>query len=289
MQITPVVSPVTSAETQAPVSSVRRIQMRTNASPERNLPPKEEETDPNSAISDTNEPTKEAVEVTKPLSPQFAALAKQRRALQVKERELAVREAQMKDTPSGYPKERIKSDPLGVLFESGVDYDQLTEAVLAHQNGVTPEINALKAEIKALREGVDQKLSERDTQAEAQVRSEITRNVKDLSAEGDTFALIRETRSVPEVVKYIERVYRETGELLPVERAMTDIESILIEDAEKLARVQKVQSRIMPEQQPQSAPMRPTTMRTLSNKDTARAVMSAKQRAIAAFNGTLKR
>lgn len=229
-------------------------------------------------------------EVTQPLSPQFAALAKQRRALQVKEREIADREKalQTQPTSAGVDVARLKSDPLGVLLEAGVTYDQLTEAVLAHQDG-SSEISALKAKIEALEEGVDKKLSDRDQQTKQSVLAEMKREATQLAATGEDFELVRETRSIPHVMTLIEKTYDETGEVLDVREAMSLVEEELFKDAQKLANLKKVQAKFAPQPAPVPPPQSHRQMRTLTNRDTAQVPMSAKQRALAAFNGTLRR
>ena len=285
--------------------SIRKIKMNTNASPERfnevleqQVQQNQEQADPNSAISNDTEQTNATNEETKPLSPQFAALAKQRRALQVKERELQAREEALKSRPSMNDGQeivaRLKAQPLSVLQEHGVTYEQLTEAILANQGGVNPEIQALKAEIKALKEGVDKNFIDRDTAAETQALAEMRKEAVVLAQEGDAFDMIRETNSLPDVMELIRRTYKTTGEVLDVQEAMTLVENDLLNESLKIARYKKVQSKLSPAQEqsgvqnPQQQ-QRPQGMRTLTNRDSATVPMSRKERALAAFRGTLKK
>lgn len=257
---------------------IRSVRMNTNATPGR------EDHAPPLIIPDPNDPA--ASEVTQPLSPQFAALAKQRRALQVKEREIADREKALSSQPtqgSGIDRARFKSDPVGVLLEEGLTFEQLTEHVLAHQGG--SQVRSLEAKIKALEEGVDKKLTDRDAQQEQQALAEMRREALQHIAQGDTYELVRETNSVPHVMKLIERTYRETGEVLDVREALGLVEDELVKDGLRMANYQKVQSQLAPRPAPQ--PQR--QMRTLTNRDTASVPVSAKARALAAFHGTLKR
>lgn len=266
------------------VDSVRTLKMKVNATPLTGDPGADPQMRP---ISDNNE-TSATVEATQPLSPQIALLAKQRRALQVRQRELEAREKALQSRSTENPTidlARLKSEPLSVLLENGVTYDQLTESLLANQGN--REFNDLKAELKALREGVDQKFTEKDAQAEQQVYAEMRREADQLTSSED-FELIRETRSVPTVMKLIERTYKESGEVLDVSEAMKLVEDELFKDVEKLTRLKKIQGQnpMAQQMQPQQ---RQTGMRTLTNRDTASVPMSAKQRALAAFYGTLKR
>jgi hypothetical protein len=270
--------------------TVRRITMNTNQTTNR---PIEEATvsEAKLPITDSNDITP-VVEDTKPLSPQFAALARQRRALQVKEREIADRERALSSQPTSVGTEelvsRLKSNPLSVLQENGITYDQLTEAILSDQTTHNPDIQALKAEIKALKEGVDKNLADRDTQAEQQVLAEIRRETERLASDGDTYEMVRATRSYPEVVNLIHRTFKETGEILDTSEAMRLVEEDLLTETLKVATLGKVKSRLTPPAPPQPQPA-PKQFRTLTNRDTASPISDRRSRAIAAALGNLKK
>lgn len=275
-------TPVQGAPQQSNVESVRQIRMKTNATPLMS-PPQQIQGDVNSNIE-----TQSADAATQPLSPQLALLAKQRRALQVRERELRQREQAMQSQTgqSMIDSARLKSEPLSVLLENGVTYDQLTEAILANSGQGNSEINSLKAEIEALKKGVDQKFIDQNTQAEQQVLAEMKREANQLVRD-DNFEFIRETRSVPTVMDLIEKTYRKTGEVLDVSEAMRLVEDELYKDAQRLASLKKMQLQQV-QQQPQPQ-QRQYGMRTLTNRHTSSVPLSAKERALAAFNGTLRR
>lgn len=294
MKISPVVSTSNSVSgsgsVETPqfshVQNFRALKMSTNANPtyiqsplEQSVPSQEQ------SVSDSSG---ESGEATQPISPQFAALAKQRRALQVKERELLAREKAM-SSPSGQTDSialaRLRAEPLNVLLEAGVTYDQLTEQILANQGN--SEINALKAELNSLKEGLDKKLTDRDVQAEQQVLAEMRREAQQLVAQGEDFEMVRGTGSIPDVMKLIERTYRETGEVLDTKEALQLVEEELFKEVQKMANFKKVQSHFNPQQAPQM--QRHQGMRTLTNRDTASIPMSRQARALAAFNGTLRR
>lgn len=279
---------------QTPIGEkLRSLRMKTNVTPgiEEVLPPA---ADPEVSIPDSSiEKTEAAAEETQPLSPQFAALAKQRRALQQErqalDREKAELSASKKDVPA-IDLARLKSDPLGVLLENGIGYDQLTEAVLANQNGYNPKIKTLEDKIASLESGLEKKLTDRDTQAEQAALAEMQREATQLVAQGDDFEMVRETKRVPVVMKLIEKTYRDTGEVLDVREALNLVEEEIIKEGLLLANLKKVQSKIVPptpvfEQPPQQQ----RQMRTLTNRDTASVAISRKARALAAFHGTLKK
>ena len=239
-------------------------------------------------VSDTGVQAPAATEATQPLSPQMANLARQRRALQVKERELAEKEKALTDSLTLY-KERIKSQPLSVLQEEGVTYDKLTQDILASQNN--PDVLALKAEMKALKEGLDKQLADKDLQAEQAVLNQIHQNVKHIASQGDDYKLIRETGSAKDVVELIRRTWKQTGEVLDEREAMGLIEKELREDWSRLEKVMKPEGNpSVPEASavtPKS-PARPV-MQTLTNKDQARPILDRKTRAILAMQGKLQR
>ncbi len=296
------ISPIPSGANMAPSSpeapaqnvGLRSFKMNTNANPsfmEQTIRPTPQIQDlpgaPRAANIESNDNQAGDPEATGPISPQFAALAKQRRALQVKERELLERERSMSNPAAAtdsISKALLLERPLDVLLDAGVTYEQLTEAILANQGN--SEINSLKAEIEALRKGVDQKLQDRDTQTEQQVLAEMKKEAEQLASQGEEFELVRGMGKIPDVMKLIERTYRESGEVLDVQEALGLVEKELLSEAEKIAGYNKVRSQFIP-QAPQM--QRHQGMRTLTNRDTASVPMSAKQRALAAFHGTLQR
>lgn len=266
------------------VQELRKITMKTNANPQV-YEPSMQELDPVAEATQTNEPT-DGDDANQPMSPQFAALARQRRALQVKERELADREKAVQNpTPEkdSIPLARLKSDPLSVLLESGVTYEQLTEAILSTQTN--PDISNLKSQVKTLEESFDQKLLERDQRAEKQALAEMRREAEQLVV-GEEYEMVRGTGSIPDVMSLIERTYRENGDILDVREALQLIEDELFSEAQKMVGFKKVQSQFQPAQPDMQ---RAVGMRTLTNKDTASVPMSPRARALAAFSGTLKR
>lgn len=268
-------------------TDVRRLQMRTNVTPERfYTPPEDLNASPN-AISNNNGQTNAVTEETKPLSPQYAALARERRALQVRQRELEAREKAIQSAPSKNDgpdfMSRIKSEPLRVLQEAGVTYEQLTQAIL--ENPSNPELEALRAEWNTFKEDLTKTQTEREQQQEQQALSDMRREAMERAAKSNDFKFLRASKSYNDVVKLIDRTYKASGELLSVTDAMTYVEAELKKEFDRIqGQVSPAQSQPQPQQQYQRPPMR-----TLTNRDNANPPMSAKQRAIAAFYGQYKR
>lgn len=290
----------------ARAQSVRKMRMKTNVTPEANMPSPEQLTEavaPEAAAQidnpDVNEQAQETSD-TKPLSPQFAALAKQRRALQTERAAFEAERKAFEEQKTGITQnsnflEQLKSNPLQTLLEAGVTYDQLTEQILADQSGVNPQIAELKAEIKALKEGVDKSFSERESQAEAQVIAEMTREAQSLVAQGDDYEQVRSEGAIPDSIELIKTVYKEgwpeknlpAGHVMDVSDALNIIENYLLEQNLRRAQYKKVQAKLQP--QPQQTAPGQKQMRTLTARDGVSMPLTAKQRAMAAFNGTLKR
>lgn len=300
-------SPMRIAESDTPTDpqverasrALKKIKMRTQVSPDRHIaeetpaidaaaPVAETTQSGENATPDVAEPT-QAPEETKPLSPQFAALARQKRALQVKEREIAEREAKLvpPNMDEYVSKADLLANPLKV-FESGVTYDQLTEAILSGQGD--SKIQALEAKIAALEKGVDTKLSERDNQAEQQVLSEMTREAKLLVAEGEDFALVREKGFVPKAIKLIHETWKKSGEILDVSEALSLVEEELLKEEIKFASLEKVRSKLTPPQPEQQQPQpKNSGMRTLTNRDGATPSLGRRERAMLAFSNQLRK
>jgi hypothetical protein len=237
---------------------------------------------------------------------------KVKRALQVKERELAEREAALSGqtpiNPAEYvSKADLKANALRILQQEDVlgpkTYDLLTEQILANQNGVTPELIELKADLKALREEITGQLDTRDKQSEQQVLAEMQREALALTKDGEQFEAVRAANAQKDIVKLVHKVWQngwpdkgyEPGHVMDVAEAAEIVENQLVQESLPFAKLKKVQSRLTPAQVEQvekilDAPKSNVkVMRTLTNRDTAMPTMDRRARAIAAMQGTLKK
>lgn len=274
----------------------RTLQMKTNATPERYLETATEQLQSHSAENDKtakidHSEATQGAEATKPLSPQFAALARQRRALQVKERELAEKEKalQTNQTQSGISLEAVKADPLSVLQQAGVSYDDLTQAIMNGAPAPNLEIQSLKDQIQSLEKALEDKFSARDSETEQQVLRQIKRDAEVIAAGSDQYELVKTTNSTPEVVELIHRNFKENGELMDVEEALKLVEEDLEEQVLKVAKAKKIQSKLSPSLAV-SEPKVSGQMKTLTGRDGANInTLTSKQRAVLAFNGQLRR
>lgn len=255
----------------------------------------------------------EAKKSEEPLSSQYAVLARKEKALRAQMQKFqaeqkSFREEQerlkaqvqpQKPNQSEELEARLKADPLGVLNEMGYTWDQLTQQAL---NQPSPDIieakrtmQALQAEIKALKdaqENARKSQEEQQTTAYKQAVQQLKVETKYLVQNDPSFETIKETGSYDDVVDLIERTFKEDGRLMSVEEAAQAVEDYLVEEALKLAKLKKIQERIKPvapaETKSQPVPAQQQPMKTLTNDVSAARKLSARERAVLAFEGKLK-
>jgi len=276
-------------------NQIKRIKLNTQRSVYRDFTPPGPEAPVQSDILNTDDSPKElpVSDETKPLSPQIAALARAKRALQLREQAIAAKEKQMttqQDTARGTDEliQSLKTNPLRVLQEHGVTYDQLTEAVL-NQNAGNAGIEELRAELKSMKEGIEKAQAERDTAQEQQVMRQIKSDVNSLVANGEEYASIRFNNAQQTVVDVMSRHFRETGELLDMETAARAVEAYfeptVAQRLQEFSKLNKFQAKT---REAQSTQARQAPTQTLTNRDGAMPAMSPRERAMAAFWNKLK-
>lgn len=233
---------------------------------------------------------KEGGEATQPLSPQLAMIARQRRALDVKEKELEARAESIKAEALTEYKSKLKSNALGVLLEEGVSYDQLTQEILGNQSNHNPEVEALKAEVAELKKGVDDKFSKSEEAQETHAINYVADKLDTLIGVGDEFDLLKAAEGEEEVIRRVYTHWKKTGKELDVAVVAKEYQEELAEEVSRYAKTKSVQKRLTPLEEPlKPQPQQQTGIRTLTNKDSARAGMDRKTRAILAMQGQLKR
>ncbi len=277
MKITPIIQQVPHAPAPQVNNSLQRAKDAFNQAPQ-----EEELPTPDPLQTNTDS------EVTKPLSPQFAALAKEKRALQLERKKLEQDREAMQASQAGFidPKQ-LKASPLKTLLDSGITYEELIRDVNASSSN--SELDQIRAELKAQKEDFNKTLSERDAQVEEQVLNEMISNAERIIQERpDDFELVRETKSLPLVKELIKRDYKATGYVWDEVEALQAIEDELFDRNLVIAKYKKIQSAIAPPQLQQQQPQG-KQMKTLTARDTSKAPMDSKARAIAAFHGTLRK
>jgi hypothetical protein len=322
--IAKLMTPPPGAQTEAVINPTRVSPEEMSAI----LPKKEEEkeepkaeTESVEAQADTQKDTNEASEEeaskevkvkADPLSTQYAILARKEKALRARDQELKAREqaylsreeavkAKEAEYQSGYiSKDAVKQNPLLVLSELGLSYDDITNQILnqPRQDPATQAyLQRLEAEIKALKgdqENTKKSYEEQQKNSYQQAVNQIRNEAKSLVNSDPAFEMIKTSGAVDDVVSLIEETFKADGVLLTVEEAAKEVEDYLIDEAIKLAKSKKVQQRLAPvpaPKQAEAAPKQsqPAQMKTLTNSvgNPARK-LSARERAIAAFKGELK-
>lgn len=257
-----------------------------------------------------------------PLSSQYAVLARKEKALRAKDQQLRAREAAVKakeesksslepakpsfDESKYISRDKLASDPFSALAELGISYDQLTNLALnapkPEEIAVNNEIKALRDELKSLRgeqETARKSFQEQQEQSYKQAIDQMKHETKTLVTRDPSFEMIRSTGSVSDVVELIEETFSKgmgseypKGTLLSVEEAAQMVEDYLTEEATKISRIKKVQERLRPAVN--TAPARksePTKqsqpLKTLTNSVGTSRQLSARERALLAFEGKL--
>jgi hypothetical protein len=306
----------------APPANTVPVQDATRISPEESsivIPPAAKEVpvsiEQKAAEPQINKDEAPTTATDEPLSAQYAQLARKEKALRTQVQELkrqqeAFKAAQDAIKPASEPsaptsnminRDEFLKDPWKHLNEMNLSYDALTMSAL---NGPKPEelaFNKLQAEVKAelqtMRDAQEQARKAQETQQQTayqnainQIRAEATK----LVGSDPNLETIKETESIGDVVQLIEDTYKKDGVLLTVAEAAKQVEEYLVEEAMRLTKIKKIQQRLAPAAPP-AAPKQAaetnavqTPVKTLTNSMSASKPMSARERAVAAFEGRLK-
>lgn len=247
------------------------------------------------AQTDTSIEVPKATEATsEPVSPQFVALAKQERAIRKARIELEAQQAAWKREREGFvSKEQLKADALKTLSEVGISYDQLVESQL-NQTPPDPNQPLLDkiAELEKKLAGVDERFESQTKSSYDAAVNQIRKDATLLVDSDAAFETIKATGQTEQIVDLIKKVFDAEGEVLPVEEAAKLIEEKLVEAEykrfETLSKLSKIKARMQPPTESDEATSlqsQPTTT-TLSNKGASQRPLTARDRAILAFNQT---
>ncbi len=268
---------------------------------------------PSVSTSDTQD-EEPASPKSRDVSRELSMLAKRERALReqaqrrmreikTREQELATREQQIQGRSKEYetnyiPKTALKDNPLQVLADAGVTYEELTNQIL-NQTAVNPQaqaaINELRNEIKALKQANEEIKTSKETEQSSQYKAavkQIRKDASDLVKQDPSFELIKATGSINDVVELITRTYDQQGIMLGVEEAAAKVEQYLERETEKLTRTNKLRQRFASQQGQKSQKQdvraeKQPSMKTLTNANTRTRELDARQRAVLAFKGQL--
>lgn len=262
------------------------------------------------------EPPKEATgPKEEPLSTQYAILARKEKALrakveaqeaatkarevEIRAKEDALRAKEVEYQAKYISKDELLQNPLNKLGELGLTYDQLTELAT---NSPKPEDLArdaytkkLEARLEAL-EGNHKKsvesFQEQQTQAYQQAIRQLNSEATQLVNTDASYETIKATSSVKDVVDLIEKTFKADGILMSIDEAAKLVEEELVERGLKIAGLDKIQKRLAAAksaEKPIEPPKQSQELKTLTNAVSSTRQLSAKERAILAFKGELKK
>lgn len=223
-----------------------------------------------------------------------------------KKLELSSRESEYQN--NYISKERIKTDPLGVLTELGFDQKTLSQAVNSQPVALEMQLIQMKQKIAEL-EGKTTQTEERFTQKQANdyenAVNKIRNDVKQLVKSDASFDTIKELAQEETVVSFIKDTFENgytdkdgtefpKGYVFNVNDAAQIIEDKLVEESLRRASLTKVKSKLAPPEPPKkNEPINnKNQIKTLNNTMTAgasRKLSEAEriQRAIAIASGQL--
>jgi hypothetical protein len=268
--------------------------------------------------SNTNEPLKPAPSAVKEepkvegeqISQKYADWAKKeklfRSKVQAREEALRQREEAIKAKESEYGANYIQKSKIPELFqkdsqqalrELGLSGDTLTQALLNQPSPQDLKIQELEAKIAALTGGIDETkglLDKRDQQAFETAVNQVRFDVKEFITEDPVFEVIKTTGSEEDVVQYILDEHKKNGIIPTIPQAAKAIEDKLFSGILEYAQIPKIKQKLQELFAPQNqmkvaeAPKQaPTKTLVHSQVSSAQRPMSARERAILAFEGKL--
>lgn len=245
--------------------------------------------DPSSVVAPAANPQMEA----------FARKERQIRKMQVDlQKQKQDLEARAKSYETDYiPRSKLKEDPWSVLQAEGMDYDQLTQQLLAQPQD--PATKAMLAKIKQLEQKqVDaERVQAENTQAQyAQALKQISNDVKLLVDSDPEYESIKANgqAGIDAVTELIEQTFNKEGYLMDHAEAAKKIEDYLVDEGFKMAQLKKVQARLAPKvetpkpiEKTRTVTSTPTTLTHNMQSSTPKGndSKSRRERAIAAFLG----
>lgn len=167
----------------------------------------------------------EGAEADEQIAPRLAMLKRRDRLLSQREQQLKQREKQLEEQEAAL--RRLDDDPLAVLNERGISFNDLAERVLGElpgQQGASPaDAKTLREQIRQeVLEEVRKELGQRDAKTTQQRIVEDYRRDIGTALAGEEFALLRTNPdAVEEVLQFAAANAREGIELTPEQAART--------------------------------------------------------------------
>lgn len=272
---------------------------------------------------ETQPEVKEEARPTDPLSSQYAVLARKEKALRAKAQQqdqtFRQREEQIKGKEAEFraqieqelrqkydkdyiPKSKFKENTLGAIADAGLTYEEITQKQI-EAGEVNPSVKAYIERLEARQAALERSLEEGSRKAQEQqgeaykaAINQIKQDATALVKSNPEYETIKATGSVKDVVDLIEMTFKEEGRVMDVEEAADLVEQHLVEEIDKLTKIEKIKKRLNPgvatqetaQKQSPTQTKQPQPMKTLTNATSSTRTLSAKERAILAFRGELK-
>lgn len=198
---------------------------------------------------------------------------------------------------------RLTTDPGQVLSEAGINGDQITESILNAPTAEEIRLRKIEGENKALRDAQEAAQTATYEQAKTQIRREASQLVAS-DAEFETIKAMNATEAIVELIEqtFLAPEDQGGGYIMSIEEAAREVEEYLVNEALKVARIEKIRSRLSPAQQqhaqqssapPPQQQQRNQGINTLSNRHAPTTVKPStdkerRERAILAFMGKLQ-
>jgi Fe2+ transport system protein B len=150
----------------------------------------------------------------------------------------------------------------------GVDYNEYSNQLINKLNGETPEQQQIRELNAKLEKFEETQKSQANKQYEATI-SQYKKEIANTVSSNPEFDTIKSLGAEEHVLQLILDTFNEDGEVMTVEQAAKDIEEALLEEAERYAKLTKVQQKLVksvPQQEEKRVlPAPKSGLRTLTN------------------------
>jgi len=192
-------------------------------------------------------------------------------------------------------KKKFLEDPT----QLGIDYQDMADKYLTQPSEEKKMISSLQREIEGLRSQYQQQMQQLE-QAQKQAYENAVRQLESdtkslIASKASEFEAISVLGREQDVVDLIKSTYEKEQVLMSVEQAARQVEQRLIDEALKYAGLSKVKAKIVPtsetkqEDTKEQKQTQTTLSRSLSQTSGPLTPAQLRERAIAAFNGTLNK
>lgn len=227
-------------------------------------------------VKETTVSSVEKPEEVKEISAEDKKLAETFQRITKQESHIKAERAKIEEARKAFEAEKEKAEkynsllnksPFEILEHFGITYEKLLEADTERHNPVDPNVKKALQAVEELKSQLSTKeeeaLRERRTRAELQIKSEISRTIKE-----NDFDVIEKLGAEDAVIEYMEEVYAQTQEIPDYKEACQAINDKIVEQYRKVSN-----SKWLQQKEEASEPVAEKTISpTLTNKMTQSSV-----------------